>query len=137
MKKEKSCGIVVFNKDKVLIIKHNRGHYGLPKGHVEDGETEYETAIREVKEETNIDAQIIGDFRKVITYYPKENVIKDVVYFTGIPTTFNTKNQIEEVSEAVFLDLDMAINRITYDDERSVLQEAINYYKEKDYFSTK
>ncbi len=137
MKKEKSCGIVVFNKDKVLIIKHNRGHYGLPKGHVEDGETEYETAIREVKEETNIDAQIIGDFRKVITYYPKENVIKDVVYFTGIPTTFNTKNQIEEVSEAVFLDLDMAINRITYDDERSVLQEAINYYKEKDYFSVK
>lgn len=137
MKKEKSCGIVVFNKDKVLIIKHNRGHYGLPKGHVEDGETEYETAIREVKEETNIDAKIIGDFRKIITYSPKENVIKDVVYFTGIPTTFNTKNQIEEVSEAVFLDLDMAINRITYDDERSVLQEAINYYKEKDYFSTK
>ena len=39
--------------------------------------------------------------------------------------------------KAVFLDLDMAINRITYDDERSVLQEAINYYKEKDYFSTK
>lgn len=137
MKKEKSCGIVVFNKDKVLIIKHNRGHYGLPKGHVEDGETEYETAIREVKEETNIDAKIIGDFRKIITYSPKENVIKDVVYFTGIPTTFNTKNQIEEVSKAVFLDLDMAINRITYDDERSVLQEAINYYKEKDYFSTK
>ena len=131
MKKEKSCGIVVFNKDKVLIIKHNRGHYGLPKGHVEDGETEYETAIREVKEETNIDAKIIGDFRKVITYSPKENVIKDVVYFIGIPTTFNTKNQIEEVSEAVFLDLEMATNLITYDDERSVLIEAIKYYKEK------
>ena len=131
MKKEKSCGIVVFNQDKVLIIKHNRGHYGLPKGHVEDNETEYETAIREVKEETNIDAKIIGDFRKVITYSPKENTIKDVVYFTGIPTTFNTKNQIEEVSEAVFLDLDMAINLITYDDERNVLKEAIKYFKEK------
>ena len=45
MKKEKSCGIVVFNKEKVLIIKHNRGHYGLPKGHVEDGETEYRILI--------------------------------------------------------------------------------------------
>ena len=79
MEKEKSCGIVVFNEDKVLIVKHNVGHYGMPKGHVEDGETEFETAIREVKEETNIDAKIIDGFRKVITYSPRENVLKDVV----------------------------------------------------------
>jgi len=129
MKKEKSCGIVVFQDDKVLIIKHNRGHYGFPKGHVEDGETEEETAIRETKEETNIDAKIIGDFRKVITYSPKENVIKDVVYFIGIPISYTLKNQIEEVSEASFIDTSLALNLISYEDEKQVLEEAIKYYK--------
>ena len=129
MKKEKSCGIVVFQDDKVLIIKHNRGHYGFPKGHVEDGETEEETAIRETKEETNIDAKIIGDFRKVITYSPKENVIKDVVYFIGIPISYTLKNQIEEVSEATFIDTSLALNLISYEDEKQVLEEAIKYYK--------
>ena len=129
MKKEKSCGIIVFKDDKVLVIKHNRGHYGFPKGHVEDNETEEETAIREVKEETNVDAKIIGDFRKVITYSPKENVMKDVVYFIGIPKSLNIKNQIEEVSEATFVATDIALNLVTYHDETKVLEEAIEYYK--------
>lgn len=129
MKKEKSCGIVVFQDNKVLIIKHNRGHYGFPKGHVEDGETEEETAIRETKEETDIDAKIIGDFRKVITYSPKENIIKDVVYFIGIPISYTLKNQIEEVSEATFIDTSLALNLISYEDEKQVLEEAIKYYK--------
>ena len=131
MKKEKSCGIVVFKNNKVLIIKHNRGHYGIPKGHVEENESEFETAIREVKEETNIDAQIIEGFRKVITYSPKENVLKDVVYFIGIAKSFYLKNQIEEVSMADFYDFDIALNLITYGDEKSVLEEAIKFYKEK------
>ena len=130
MKKEKSCGIVVFKNNKVLIIKHNRGHYGIPKGHVEENESEFETAIREVKEETNIDAQIIEGFRKVITYSPKENVLKDVVYFIGIAKSFHLKNQIEEVSLADFYNFDIALNLITYSDEKSVLDEAIKYYKE-------
>ena len=129
MKKEKSCGIVVFKNNTVLIIKHNRGHYGLPKGHVEENETEYETAIREVKEETNVDAKIVGDFRKVITYSPKENVMKDVIYFIGTATSTYLKNQIEEVSKVEFLDFDIALNVVTYEDERSVLESAINYYK--------
>ncbi len=131
MKKEKSCGIVVFNNDKILMVKHNRGHYGLPKGHVEDNETEYETAIREVKEETNIDVKIIPGFRKVITYPPKPGVIKDVVYFIGEATSFDTKNQIEEVSEAFFASYDIALNLITYKEDKNVLTSAIKYYKKR------
>ena len=43
MIKEKSCGAIVFKDGKVLLIKHNAGHYAFPKGHTEDGETEKET----------------------------------------------------------------------------------------------
>ena len=49
---EKSCGAIIFNDGKVLVVKQTSGFYGFPKGHVEIGETEKETAIRETKEET-------------------------------------------------------------------------------------
>ena len=39
MKKEKSCGCIVMHKDKVLLVKHNKGHWDFPKVHVEEGET--------------------------------------------------------------------------------------------------
>ena len=49
---EKSCGAVVFtridNNIKYLLIQNLEGIYGFPKGHVEDGESETQTAIREV-----------------------------------------------------------------------------------------
>ncbi len=87
MKKEKSCGAVVIKEEqdglKFLIIKQHDEYWHFPKGHVEKGETEEQTAIREIKEETNIDVEIDTNFRKVITYSPKEGVIKDVVFFIG------------------------------------------------------
>ena len=60
MQYEKSCGAIVFRKyhgnTELLLIKHaNGGHWSFPKGHVEPGETEQETAAREVKEEVAID----------------------------------------------------------------------------------
>ena len=56
---EKSCGAIVFRKFhgnvEILLIKHaNGGHWSFPKGHVEEGETEVETATREIFEETGI-----------------------------------------------------------------------------------
>jgi len=51
---EKSCGCIIINNGKVLLVKQTKGHWGFPKGHVEANETEEETAIREVKEELGI-----------------------------------------------------------------------------------
>ncbi len=127
MEKEKSCGIVVIDDNKVLLVHHLIGHFGFPKGHVEENETEEETAIREVKEETNCDAKIIPGFREVITYSPKENVMKDVVFFIGTPETKDIKPQEVEVSEVGFYDINEALNIITYKEEKSILEKAILY----------
>ena len=66
MNKEKSCGAVIFTRDeedlKFVLIKNLEGSYGFPKGHVEDNETEEETALREVKEEVGLDVEIIDGF---------------------------------------------------------------------------
>ncbi len=127
MKKEKSCGILVFDGNKVLMVKHRKGHWGFPKGHVEAGETEEETAIREVKEETNCDAKIIEGFRKAINYNPKEDVNKDVIFFVGEPITKNIVAQEEEVSDVLFVPIKEAAQAVTYDEEKEVLKEAIEF----------
>ena len=59
MKFEKSCGAIIVRKNddtfETLLIKMVKGHWSFPKGHVENDETEVETALREIKEETNLD----------------------------------------------------------------------------------
>ena len=53
----KKCGVIIYDKDTktYLLVKGRKsGKWGFPKGHMELGETERETAIRELKEETGI-----------------------------------------------------------------------------------
>ena len=85
---EKSCGAIVYRKfhgnTELLLIKHaNGGHWSFPKGHVEPGETELETAAREIREETGIEVIIDPTFREIVSYSPKKDTQKDVIYFFG------------------------------------------------------
>ena len=86
---EKSCGAVVFtsvnNQIKYLLVRSLAGIYGFPKGHVEKDETEEETALREVFEETGLTVRLISGFRTVDEHPipQKENTIKQIVYFLG------------------------------------------------------
>ena len=132
MVKERSCGIVVFDEDKVLLIKHNGGHISFPKGHVEDGETSKETAIRETFEETGIEAKIISDDYYVNTYSPKENHMKDVLLFVGVKTGGKLKPQLEEVSLCDFFSYDKAMEELTYDIDKRILKQAYEIYKKMD-----
>ncbi len=126
MRHEKSCGSVVFDDNgKVLIIKHNLGHWDFPKGHMEENEDEYDTAIREVKEETNIDITLDTRYRYVITYDPFPNVIKDVVYFIGKAKNSDVKNQEEEVEIVKFVSVEDAFNLLTYDNAKNVLKKVL------------
>ena len=132
--KEKSCGMIIFKNEfdklKVLVEHQVEGHWSLPKGHVEEGETEEETAIRETFEETGINSRVVGNFRKVITYYVKDNILKDVVYFIGEALSDDIVPQITEVTEVGFVDVNEAIELIEHDDVKGVLEKAINYYQD-------
>ena len=131
MRKEKSCGAVIYkyidNELFILLLKHNLGHWSFAKGHVEDSETEQETAIREIREETNLDVTINSDFRYVITYSPYEGAIKDVVYFLATTNSDNIKAQQSEISEIKWFKYEDAISMITYEDGRKVLMKAIEF----------
>ena len=121
MKLEKSCGAVIFKDNQVLLIKSVKGHWSFPKGHVENNETELETANREILEETNVIATLNESKRIVIRYSPFPGVLKDVVYFHGIYESGEISRQIEEVDDIGWFDLEDALKLITFDSEKEVL----------------
>ena len=131
MIKEKSCGAVVYKKEEgkiyVLIEEMKAGHYSIPKGHVENNETEIETALREIKEETNLEVNLDSNFREVVSYSPYEGCIKDVVFFVAEAKTFDMKEQLIEVTSLKWLEPVDAINILTFDSDKEVLRKALKY----------
>lgn len=125
MIKDKSCGCIVFNNGKILLVKHKKGHIGFPKGHPEENETEMETAKREVIEETNIDVEIISNKCYKETYCPEEGVVKDVIYFLARKVSGNDKPQEEEVVQIMWIDVEKAIDEITFEESKQVLRDVL------------
>ena len=131
MQNEKSCGAIVYRKyhgnTEILLIKHvNSGHWSFPKGHVEKGETEVETALREIKEETGIDVIIDPTFRETVSYYPKKDTQKVVVYFIGKAKNYDYVPQEEEISEIKWVEIGRAGSVLTYENDRSIVGKAKN-----------
>jgi 8-oxo-dGTP pyrophosphatase MutT (NUDIX family) len=128
---EKSCGIVVFreknNERLYLILHYPSGHFDLPKGHVEDGESEHETALRELEEETGIsDVEIITDYRVPISYkYKKKGQPsnKQVVFFLGETATEAVKISHEHLDH-FWLPYDAAFNKVTFDNAKNLIKKA-------------
>ena len=131
MIKEKSCGAVVYKKEEekiyFLIEEMKAGHYSIPKGHVENNETEIETALREIKEETNLEVNLDSNFREVVSYSPYEGCIKDVVFFVAEAKSFDMKEQLIEVTSLKWLEPVDAINILTFDSDKEVLRKALKY----------
>ena len=94
MRRVKSCGVLLFRRQpelSFLLMKHSH-RFDLPKGHVEEGETELECALRETWEETGIPMDRVSldpHFRFEETYFPieprfgTERVEKTLVIFLG------------------------------------------------------
>lgn len=125
MKKEKSCGAIIYNNEnKVLIVKHNEGHWDFPKGHMEKGEDEYQTAIREVKEETSVDIELYKNNRYTINYSPKEDVDKTVVFFLAKSKSDILKKQDSEIANIGWFSYDEALEVLTYDTAKELLKKS-------------
>ena len=124
MKYEKSCGAIVLDGGKILVIQQAEGHWGFPKGHVEAGETEVQTAIREIKEETNYDVEVNENYRYVETYSPKEGVEKDVVFFVAKKVAGDMRLQEEEVQNILWLTYEETLERLTYENSKEILKKA-------------
>ncbi len=126
---EKSCGAIVIYKSgdrcKILLVRnHNGRNYSFPKGHVEQGESEQETAVREVYEETGLKIRIIDSFREVADYCPFGKIRKRVVFFMAQTMSDKVRIQEEEIDSYLWVDLEEAHHRCTYDNDLRVIRKA-------------
>lgn len=125
---EKSCGAVVYsvanNEQKYLIVQMQLGHYGFPKGHVESGETEIQTALREIREETRLSVSIDTRFRESVEYSPYEGCMKEVVFFIASASDVETHRQVEEIRDIQWLAYEQALDVLTFENDKDILRKA-------------
>ena len=134
MKHEKSCGAVVFTRTggeiRYILVQSRAGHYGFPKGHVEPGETEEETALREIFEEVRLRPVFLDGFREVTEYtVPASGARKEVVFFLGFYKDQEITAQESELRQAVSAPYEAAMALLEHEDSRKILAKADYFLK--------
>ncbi|MBW3015595.1 NUDIX domain-containing protein [Candidatus Woesearchaeota archaeon] len=134
MKKAKSCSAIIYKRDdnkiKYLLVKHEKqggGHWSFPKGHVEEGETEEQTALREIKEETGLEPFIVVGFRKTISYIDHiKNEDKTVVFFLARSDSTDSKC-LDGIADTKWLSFELALETLSHDQAKELLRKADAY----------
>jgi len=127
---EKSCGAVIFKRNadrKYLLLHYEGGHWDFVKGHVEKGETETNTVMRETEEEVGLtDVSLVEGYRHPIGYYYKragKTVYKEVVFYLLETKTDSVRLSREHVGFD-WLHYDRAYERLTYKNAKETLRKA-------------
>ena len=131
---EKSCGALVVNSKKeerkVLLIKnHNARYWSFPKGHIEINESETQTALREVKEETGLDIELYKHYRQISDYCPYGRIRKRVVFFLGETKTEEVIKQKEEIDSYKWVTFNQAEKMCCYENDIRILKTAQQYLR--------
>ena len=129
---EKTCGAVMYteinNERRYFLIENSDSkHIGFPKGHVEYEESEQETVIREVFEETGLTAKPMQDFRSEYSYIGSNGHHKTAVYYLSRYDYTNASIQQEEISQSWLLSYDEALKKLNYPQDTVVLKSAEEY----------
>lgn len=143
MQHEKSCGALVVRRDGndgklyILMIRHKAGgHRSFPKGHMERGETEHMTAIREVYEETAVQIRIDSSFRETVHYSPMPGVTKEVVYFLTSTEQTEIHPREGEIAEVEWVPVDCAEHSLTHENDKLIFRAAMKRLRNGDPFPT-
>lgn len=132
---EISAGAVLYtlvdDKIRYLVSLDFHNNWGFPKGHLEKGECEEEAALREIKEEVGIEAQLNIEFREELIYPMANGNIKHSIYFIGCYDDQTPDRQLEEVQETRLLSYEEALDCLTFDNMKEVLKKANSYITEQ------
>jgi len=110
-----------------LLLHYEAGHWDFVKGNVEPNESEKDTVIRELQEETGIGgAQFIEGFKEKIEYFYRRQgatIHKEVIFFLIETHTEKVELSYEHVGYT-WLDYQNAMKRLTFKNAKDVLQKA-------------
>ena len=132
---ERSCGAVVFRiingERRFLLIKNRRStNWGFPKGHVERGETNEQTAKREVLEEVGLNIELFEGFEHKSEYTIRNKIEKSVTIFLATTSDTQTKIQPEEIEDYIWLCYEPAMETLNYINDKQILPLAQKYIDE-------
>ena len=123
---EKSCGCMIIEGNKVLLVHQESGFWSFPKGHVEEGETEIQTAKREVKEETNLDVEIEDETKRYeIEYFSRKRKDKKVVFFVAKKVGGQETPLEGEIQQIKWVNFAEAFGTLTHENTKEILKQAI------------
>jgi mutator protein MutT len=125
-------GVVVRGEETLVIVPRRRAAdgarvLGLPKGHIDPGETPLQAAVREVREETGVEAAPVRELGEVHYFYRRSGrtVPKSVVFFLLRHVSGNTDDHDDEVEEVRWMALAEAAGALTYEGEREMVGRAL------------
>jgi bis(5'-nucleosidyl)-tetraphosphatase len=138
VKQEYSAGIVLFLKEnnniEYLLLHYYDSHWDFPKGKIDPGETKQQTAHRELLEETGLEAILKSTFEESISYIfcnrEKQKTKKTVYFFVGELKEKKEVTLSHEHKNFVWLPFDAALEKLTYNDSKEILQKA-NFFIKK------
>lgn len=129
LKQITSAGAVVFYRgDEIEYLLIRSNYWEFPKGMIDPHESEHAAALREVREETGLDVELVTDFCRRIEYYFRMRnngslVRKTVVFFLGKAET-RTVQISSEHREAQWVTYERALELVPYENVRAILREA-------------
>lgn len=135
---EKSCGAIIISKFqdgyKALLINFISGKnsfWGFPKGHMENGETEFETVHREIKEEVDLEVDLIKEFREFTYFSMKPGSTLEAVYYGALADSSETIPQTGEVEKTLWVSFEEAFKYLSFDCDRAIFSKFTNFLEEK------
>ncbi len=138
---ERSSGLIIFrrvstdNPVEYLLLQASYGtnHWTPPKGHVESGESDTETAYRETREETSLEAyslNLVKDF-KIELEYPVNGAVKKVIYFLAELTDQECEVKLSKEHNCFeWVDLSKACELVKYHETQGALESAEKFIQE-------
>lgn len=125
-------GVVVRGDEVVVIVPRRRGGQdgrvlGLPKGHLDGDESEVEAALREVREETGVEAEPVGKLGEIsYTYERRGRPIEKRVVFYLLEYRSGELDHDHEIEHVQWMPLSEAVNSLTYEGEREMVARALS-----------
>jgi 8-oxo-dGTP pyrophosphatase MutT (NUDIX family) len=129
---EFSAGGVVYRHsrsgyDVAAVQRARHDDWSLPKGHIEEGETREQAALREVKEETGLDARIVEPLGEIVYFYhrPKKGLTRKTVYhYLMEATSADLGLPNWEVSQVRWLPITEAHTLLSYENDKGLIRKA-------------
>ena len=139
VREERSAGGVVV-RDRggvhhVLLIRDPYQNWGLPKGHLEEGEDAPTAAIREVREETGLNGLELGpEVGSIDWYFRREEILvhKSCSFFLMRSAGGDPTPQVAEgITECEWFPIEQAMSRVTYQNARAMIRAALQHLEVK------